>query len=216
VHGKDSQGNWGQPQSVVVQVTGAEVPDFAIAADPSSHMINPSDSTLYNLTVAPVAGFNSPVTLSVTGLPSGSTATFNPNPATFGITFGSSSTPSALVQPTLVTSPGSYTVTLSSGEYEITDAGEYSAITMDGFGYLLTPGEPKLSSKIFLVAIPPNAEITSVELVGESHKAIPGNYRIMPAPPHVVFGTGSDSASSWGVTENASIYASNAPYPTSV
>ncbi len=34
------------------------------------------------MTIASLNGFNGPVTLSLTGQPSGSTATFSPNPAT--------------------------------------------------------------------------------------------------------------------------------------
>jgi hypothetical protein len=36
----------------------------------------------YTVTITPSGGFNSPVTLSISGLPSGATGSFNPNPAT--------------------------------------------------------------------------------------------------------------------------------------
>jgi len=39
-------------------------------------------TAIYTITVHPTNGFNSPVTLSVTGLPTGTTGAFNPNPTT--------------------------------------------------------------------------------------------------------------------------------------
>lgn len=53
-------------------------PDFSISASPSSKTIRRGNSGSYTVTVTPSAGFNGTVTFSVTGLPSGATASFNP------------------------------------------------------------------------------------------------------------------------------------------
>ena len=39
-------------------------------------------TAVYTVTINPTNGFNSPVTFSVSGLPSGTTGNFSPNPAT--------------------------------------------------------------------------------------------------------------------------------------
>jgi uncharacterized membrane protein len=55
-------------------------PDFAISATPTSRTVTPGGSTTYSVSIAPSNGFAASVSLSVTGLPSGATASFSPNP----------------------------------------------------------------------------------------------------------------------------------------
>jgi hypothetical protein len=58
-------------------------PDFSLSITPSSVSVPRGGGTAtYTVRINPVNGFNSPVTLSVTGLPAGATGTFTPNPAT--------------------------------------------------------------------------------------------------------------------------------------
>ncbi len=57
------------------------------------------------MTISPIGGFTDQVTLSVSGLPSGATGSFNPNPAT------ASSTLSVTTSP--ITLPGTYTLTIT-------------------------------------------------------------------------------------------------------
>jgi hypothetical protein len=54
--------------------------DFVLNATPSSQTVAPGNSTSYTVTPGSVNGFAGSVTLSVSGLPSGATAAFNPNP----------------------------------------------------------------------------------------------------------------------------------------
>jgi hypothetical protein len=62
---------------------GSQTPDFSLSISPPSQQIGHNGGTLtYTVTITPVNGFNSPVTLSISGLPSGTTGSFNPNPAT--------------------------------------------------------------------------------------------------------------------------------------
>jgi len=63
--------------------TPTPAPDFSLSITPSSVTVPRGGGTAsYTVTIAPTGGFNSPVTLSVSGLPAGATGSFNPNPAT--------------------------------------------------------------------------------------------------------------------------------------
>ena len=57
-------------------------PDFELSVTPSSRTIVRGTTASYTIGITPSNGFNSPVTLSATGVPSDATATFTPNPAT--------------------------------------------------------------------------------------------------------------------------------------
>jgi hypothetical protein len=54
-------------------------PDFSIAASPASQTVTRGSSTTYTVTVGALNGFTGTVSLSVSGLPSRTTATFNPS-----------------------------------------------------------------------------------------------------------------------------------------
>jgi hypothetical protein len=57
-------------------------PDFSLSASPPSQTVAPGSSTSYTITITPSGGFNGEVDLSMSGLPSGATGSFSPNPAT--------------------------------------------------------------------------------------------------------------------------------------
>jgi hypothetical protein len=59
---------------------GGGSPDFSLSASPSSVSVAPGGQGTSTITVNPIDGFNSSVTLSASGMPSGVTAGFNPNP----------------------------------------------------------------------------------------------------------------------------------------
>jgi PKD repeat protein len=82
------------------------VSDFALTATPASRTILPGASTSYTATVTPVTGFTGTVAFSVTGLPSGATATFTPTSVT------TSGTTTLNVATTTATPPGSYPLTI--------------------------------------------------------------------------------------------------------
>jgi hypothetical protein len=86
------------------KATSAE--DFTLGASPASQTIARGNPTSYGVTVNPLNGFSGPVTLSVSGLPTGAIGSFSPNPAT------STSTLSVTTDPTL-TPAGSYTLTIT-------------------------------------------------------------------------------------------------------
>ena len=63
-------------------VTVTSLPaDFSLSVSPASQSIRRGKTATYTVTITPANGFSGPVTLSITGQPSGSTATFTPNAA---------------------------------------------------------------------------------------------------------------------------------------
>jgi hypothetical protein len=80
-------------------------PDFTLGATPASQTVTQGNGTSYGVTVTPINGFGGQVTLSATGLPTGATGSFSPNPAT---------TSSTLSITTGATTPtGTYTATIT-------------------------------------------------------------------------------------------------------
>jgi len=57
-------------------------PDFTITASPPSRTIKQGETTEYTVTLTAVAGFSSSVDLSVSGLPTDATSSFDPDPLT--------------------------------------------------------------------------------------------------------------------------------------
>lgn len=53
-------------------------PDFSVSASPQSMTVTGGQSAVFNISVSPVAGFNSAVSLSCSGLPMGTSCMFNP------------------------------------------------------------------------------------------------------------------------------------------
>ena len=106
---------------------------------------------------------------------------------------------------------GDITITLEAGQYEVHQVGEYSVIEMEGFGSIISPGEPNLPAKIFLIGLPPGAEAVSVDMVASEYAELPGEYHIMPAPPIVSLQENEEVK--WG--ENEEIYSSEKAYPFS-
>jgi hypothetical protein len=78
---------------------------FTLSASPSAQTVSPGGTASYGINIAPTGGFNDPVTFSVSGLPSGATATFTPNPASVSSTLSVATTAS--------TPPGGYTLTIT-------------------------------------------------------------------------------------------------------
>src|SRR5215831_2673666 len=102
----DNAGLNSQPATRTINVTG-----FSESAAPASQHVLPLGSTSYTVTVSGGAGFTGTVGLSVSGLPSGASASFNPGSVT------GSGTSTMTVTTSLLSLPGSYplTITGSSG-----------------------------------------------------------------------------------------------------
>jgi hypothetical protein len=98
--------------SALIGCTSAPpAPDFTVSASPLTRSVSPGASGSYGITAAAVNGFASAVTFSVSGLPSGATATFSPETVTGS---GSSAMTVAVAGST---APGTYalSVTAQSG-----------------------------------------------------------------------------------------------------
>ena len=80
--------------------------DFSLTASPTQQSATPGGSTSYTVTVNPVSGPQQSVALSVSGLPGGVSASFNPTSGTPSFT----STLSVTVAPSV--SPGTFTLTI--------------------------------------------------------------------------------------------------------
>ena len=93
-----------QTQNFAVS-TVPPAPDFSLSASPTSQTVIQGASTSYTVNVARVGGFTGGVTLAISGLPSGATGTFSPDPVT-----GSSS--SLSVTTTAAAATGSYSLTI--------------------------------------------------------------------------------------------------------
>ena len=87
------------------QIFTLTVPDFSLALNPSSRSVRGVGSVTYSVSVTSLNGFAAAVSLSVTGLPSGSSFSFSPLSAT-------PSTPSTLTITTATSPRGTFTFTV--------------------------------------------------------------------------------------------------------
>ena len=90
-----------------LHVEQAVTPEFSLSVSPGSRIISPGESTEFFIDLGSIGGFSNPVTLSVTGLPSGTTHSFSANNQVPDFT-------STLSISTSSTTPvGSYSITVS-------------------------------------------------------------------------------------------------------
>ena len=87
-------------------VSPPPAPDFSISASPTSLTIQQGSSGTSTITITSINGFNQPVQLSVSGAPSGVTATLNPQQVTPPA--GGSTTSTLTVSVAMSATPGSY------------------------------------------------------------------------------------------------------------
>jgi hypothetical protein len=87
---------------------GTPPQDFSLTATPPSVTINPGDSASYTVRVTPSGGFSGTVALSLSGVPGGTTCSFNP--ATI---IGGSGTSTLTCSTSSSTPPGTYTLTVT-------------------------------------------------------------------------------------------------------
>jgi hypothetical protein len=117
----------------MVQVTSG-APDFSVSATPSSRTVVPGTGTSYAMNVIPSNGFNGNVTFSVSGLPSGATASFS----------AASITPSDSLASTLSigtsssTPAGSYLLTVTTTSGNLKHTTQLTLMVAD-FAFSVTP-----------------------------------------------------------------------------
>src|SRR5439155_120568 len=91
--------------TVALVVAAPGIPNVTVADSHGSQAVRAGGATSYSVAINPTGGFAGQVTLSVSGLPSGGSGSFTPNPATASSTLSvttSTSTPA-----------GSYTLTIT-------------------------------------------------------------------------------------------------------
>jgi subtilase family serine protease len=81
VTGYDLVTGWGSPNgaNLISALSGTASANFSLSASPNSLTINQGANGTSTITIAPQNGFTGSVSLSVSGLPSGVTASFNPS-----------------------------------------------------------------------------------------------------------------------------------------
>lgn len=118
--------------TVTLVVNTASSQDLAISASPSSQSVTAGNRVSYTATVTPSGGFTGSVTLSVSGLPSGATATFSTNPIIGGSGSSSMSVTSSS------TPTGSYTLTVTGTSGSLTHATTV-ALVVNSFSISASP-----------------------------------------------------------------------------
>ncbi len=111
---------------------GGGTPDFSLSANPTSVTVAQGSTGTSTITVTPLNGFNGSVTLSASGLPSGVTAGFSPNPTTSTSTLTLTASATAATGTSTVTITGvsgslTHTTTLS---LTVTSSGGGPAVTL--------------------------------------------------------------------------------------
>jgi hypothetical protein len=113
--------------STTISLTVNPADDFSISADPDSLTVNAGDSAQSTISTTVTHGNPQTVTLSASGLPSGASASFDPNP----IQSGQSST--ATISTSLSTPGGTYSVTITGTGTEATHTTTIT-LTVNGAG----------------------------------------------------------------------------------
>jgi kumamolisin len=113
VTGYDLVTGWGSPNSglIAALTSTSTTPGFSISASPGSVSVLRGNSGTSTITTSVSGGFDSAITLSATGQPSGVTVSFNPT----SITGAGSSTMTMAVASTVATGVYTITVTGASG-----------------------------------------------------------------------------------------------------
>jgi hypothetical protein len=108
-------------------------PNFSLTANPSSVSVSQGSSNTSLITVVPVNGFNGSVSLSASGLPTGVTAGFAPNPTT------TTSTVTFTASSTATKGTSTVTITGTSGSLTNTTTIQLTVTTANGPAVTLSP-----------------------------------------------------------------------------
>jgi hypothetical protein len=100
---------------ITLAVNPGTSPDFSISATPSSQTVPVGGSTTYTTSISTQNGFTGAVSLSVSGLPSGATGSFNPTSIS-----GGSGNSTLTVTTASTTATGSYTLTITGASGGLT------------------------------------------------------------------------------------------------
>jgi hypothetical protein len=115
----------------VLNVTGP--PDFSLSASPASRSVVQGSGTSFTATVAAGNGFAGSVGLSVRGLPTGATGSFNP------ASIATSGTSTLNVSTSTSTPTGSYPLTITATSGALTHTANVTLVVSGDFSVSVTP-----------------------------------------------------------------------------
>ena len=134
----DNGGLTSQPATRTIIVT-----DFSLSATPTSQAVTQGGNAAFTATVNPGTGFTGLVTFSVTGLPAGATATFNP------VSVSTSGTTTLTVKADASLAPGSYPLRITGTSGPVSHSADVTlvvnilgdfTIVVTGTGLVPAPG----------------------------------------------------------------------------
>jgi hypothetical protein len=108
---------------------GGQTASFALSASPASQSVTAGSPATYTVTVTPSNGYSNRVTLSATGLPSGTTATFSPASIA-----GGSGTSTLTLTTSTSTPANTYPITISGTDGTLTSTANVSLKVSSGSG----------------------------------------------------------------------------------
>ena len=134
--GPDARFGWGRVDVPAANTAVVDAPDFTAALTPGSSTVATGSAVSFGVTVSPSNGYASPTSLSVSGLPAGTSATFSPNALGAGVW---SSTLSVTTTSSLA--PGTYpfAVTAGGGNLTRSAAGVLSVTAAPNFTLTASP-----------------------------------------------------------------------------
>jgi subtilase family serine protease len=110
-----TSGSLNASTTLALTVNAAASPNFTIGASPTSLTVTQGSNGTSTITITSQNGFSSATTLTATGLPSGVTAAFSPNPVTPPANSSATSTLTLTASATATTGTATVTVTGTSG-----------------------------------------------------------------------------------------------------
>lgn len=114
-----------QTQTVSLSVTAAAVPSISLAASPASMSIVAGQNASSSVTLTRTGGFTGAVALSLSGAPSGMTATLNPTSLVAGATASQ-----VTLNTTSAVAPGTYSITVGGSGTGVTSTSVTLAVTV--------------------------------------------------------------------------------------
>jgi uncharacterized membrane protein len=116
-------------------------PDFSLSVTPSTQSVAPGGAAGYSVSVSPQNGFSGTVGFSVSGLPAGASASFNP------VTVAGSGSSTMTVTTAAATAPGTYPLTLTATGGSLSHTASCSLVVAaaQDFGFSATPSSRSIS-----------------------------------------------------------------------
>ncbi|SPF40697.1 Phospholipase C (modular protein) [Candidatus Sulfotelmatobacter kueseliae] len=109
--------------TVTLVVQSAKTADFTLSATPGSQTVSPGGNTAYTASVSPLNGFTAAVSLGVSGLPTGATASFSPTSIS-----GGSGSSTLTVSTTTSTRAGTFTLVITGSSGSVSHAATVSLV----------------------------------------------------------------------------------------